>query len=61
GECRAAALLAARRPDRAGDVLLQRLAAEVASLPDLPDPAELLAPIGAHFIPDSYAPQDLLV
>jgi UDP-N-acetyl-alpha-D-muramoyl-L-alanyl-L-glutamate epimerase len=61
GECRAAALLAAQRPDRAGTALLQRLAAEVALLPDLPDAAQLLRPIGDHFIPDSYAPQDLLV
>jgi UDP-N-acetyl-alpha-D-muramoyl-L-alanyl-L-glutamate epimerase len=79
GECRAAALLAAQRPDRtdpastdpastgpastnaAGASLLQRLAAEVAVLPDQPDTAQLLRPIGEHFIPDSYAPQDLLV
>jgi UDP-N-acetyl-alpha-D-muramoyl-L-alanyl-L-glutamate epimerase len=64
GECRAAALLAAQRPDRAdGASLLQRLAAEVAALPDpdQPDVPQLLLPIGEHFIPDSYAPQDLLV
>jgi UDP-N-acetyl-alpha-D-muramoyl-L-alanyl-L-glutamate epimerase len=61
GECRVAAVLAARRPDRAGDALLQQLAAEVAGLPDLPAAAELLAPVGEHFIPDSYAPEDLLV
>jgi len=61
GECRAAALLAARRQDRAGTGLLQRLAAEVAEMPDLPAAAQLLRPVGDHFIPDSYAPQDLLV
>jgi hypothetical protein len=61
GECRVAAVLAARRPDRARDTLLQQLAAEVADLPDLPAAAELLAPVGEHFIPDSYAPEDLLV
>jgi hypothetical protein len=61
GECRAAALLAARRPDRAGTALLQRLAAQVAGLPDVPDAAQLLAPVGEHFIPDRYAPADLLV
>jgi UDP-N-acetyl-alpha-D-muramoyl-L-alanyl-L-glutamate epimerase len=61
GECRAAALLAARRPDRAGTALLQRLAAEVAATPDVPDTAALLRPVGGHFIPDRYAPQDLLV
>jgi hypothetical protein len=61
GECRAAALLAAQRPDRAGTRLLQVLAAEVALTPDLPDIAKLLLPMSDHFIPDSYAPQDLLV
>jgi hypothetical protein len=61
GECRAAALLAAQRPDRADDALLQQLAAELTGLPDLPHADELLRPVGAHFIPDSYAPQDLLV
>jgi hypothetical protein len=40
---------------------LQRLAAELAGLPGLPAAAELLRPVGDHFIPDSYAPQDLLV
>jgi hypothetical protein len=61
GECRAAILLAARRPDRAQAGLLHQLAAEVTPLPDLPSPAELLRPVGDHFIPDSYAPEDLLV
>ncbi|MGH3406917.1 MAG: hypothetical protein ACRDRJ_31090, partial [Streptosporangiaceae bacterium] len=61
GECRAAALLAAQRPDRADTRLLQVLAAEVARTPDLPDTAKLLLPMSDHFIPDSYAPQDLLV
>jgi UDP-N-acetyl-alpha-D-muramoyl-L-alanyl-L-glutamate epimerase len=61
GECRAAALLAARRPDRADCKLLQVLAAELSDLTDLPTSAELLQPVGDHFIPDSYAPQDLLV
>jgi UDP-N-acetyl-alpha-D-muramoyl-L-alanyl-L-glutamate epimerase len=61
GECRVAAVLAARRPDRAAAVLLQELAAEVAGRPDLPDATGLLAPVGEHYIPDSYAPEDLLV
>jgi hypothetical protein len=61
GECRAAVLLAAQRPDRAGTGLLQQLAIEVAGLPDLQDAAQLLLPVGEHFIPDSYAPEDLLV
>jgi UDP-N-acetyl-alpha-D-muramoyl-L-alanyl-L-glutamate epimerase len=61
GECRAAVLLAAQRPDRAGTGLLQQLAVEVAAQPDLQDAAQLLLPVGEHFIPDSYAPEDLLV
>jgi hypothetical protein len=61
GECRAAALLAAQRPDRAGTKLLQVLAAELDGLPQLSTPAELLRPLGPHFIPDPYAPDDLLV
>jgi hypothetical protein len=61
GECRAAALLAAQRPDRAGTKLLQVLAAELDGLPELSTPAELLRPLGRHFIPDAYAPDDLLV
>ena len=61
GECRAAALLAAQRPDRAGAGLLQVLAGELAGLPGPPTPAGLLRPIGEHFIPDAYAAQDLLV
>jgi hypothetical protein len=61
GECRAAVLLAAERPDRAGTGLLQQLAVEVAAQPDLQDAAQLLLPVGEHFIPDSYAPEDLLV
>jgi UDP-N-acetyl-alpha-D-muramoyl-L-alanyl-L-glutamate epimerase len=64
GECRAAALLAARRPDRAGSALLHRLTAELAGLPGVPGQADidaLLRPVGDHFIPEEYAPQDLLV
>jgi hypothetical protein len=61
GECRAAALLAAQRPDRAGTKLLQVLAAELDGLPQLSTPAELLRPLGRHFVPDIYAPDDLLV
>jgi hypothetical protein len=61
GECRAALLLAAQRPDRAGAKLVQQLAAEIAALPPPPSQAELLAPMGTHFIPDAYAADDLLV
>ena len=56
-ECRAAILLAARRPDRAGCGLLQELAAEVAGWPDAPtdaDAAAMLAPVGENFIPGGY-------
>ena len=59
-ECRAAVLLAADRPDRAGPALLDRLAAEVRSLPDQPSTDGLLHPVGEHFIPASYATKDLL-
>src|SRR5690349_21849866 len=56
-ECRAAVLLAARRDDRTDSGLLQELAAEVASCPDAPSPAEtaaMLEPVGRNFIPDRY-------
>jgi UDP-N-acetyl-alpha-D-muramoyl-L-alanyl-L-glutamate epimerase len=61
GECRAAALLAAQRPDRAGTELLQRLASEVSALTDVPAADDLLKPMSEHFIPDAYAAEDLLV
>jgi hypothetical protein len=57
-ECRAAVLLAARRPDRAGTALLQELAAEVASRPDAPSEAEIGAmrrPVGENYIPAAYS------
>jgi UDP-N-acetyl-alpha-D-muramoyl-L-alanyl-L-glutamate epimerase len=56
-ECRAAVLLAARRPDRAGTALLQELAVEVASRPDAPSEAEIAAmrrPVGENYIPAAY-------
>ncbi len=61
-ECRAAALLAARRGDRADSKLLQELAAEVVDLPDAPSAAaqaDLLRPVGEHFIPALFATEDL--
>jgi UDP-N-acetyl-alpha-D-muramoyl-L-alanyl-L-glutamate epimerase len=61
GECRAAALMAVQRPDRAGTKLLQALAAELPDDPAQPTPADLLRPIGSHFIPDAYATEALLV
>jgi hypothetical protein len=63
GECRAALTLAAARPDRRGDALIQTLRAALdTAMPDTPapDPAMLLAPLGSHRIPDRYAPPDLL-
>jgi UDP-N-acetyl-alpha-D-muramoyl-L-alanyl-L-glutamate epimerase len=60
-ECRAAATAAAGRPDRAGSKLLQALAGELAGLPELTPAADLLRPLSEHFIPDAYAPDDLLV
>jgi hypothetical protein len=57
-ECRAAVLLAARRPDRSGCALLQELAAEVAGRPDAPTDAEVAAmrrPVGENSIPAAYA------
>jgi UDP-N-acetyl-alpha-D-muramoyl-L-alanyl-L-glutamate epimerase len=62
-ECRAAVLLAARRADRADAKVLQELAAEVAAQPDAPSAtmaAELLRPVGEHFIPAVFATEDLL-
>jgi hypothetical protein len=59
-ECRAAVVLAARRPDRAGAnaPLLQRLAAEINGRPDAPTEAEIEAmrhPVGASFVPAPLA------
>jgi hypothetical protein len=72
-ECRAAVILAAARSDRRDTTVLQTLAAIVATAPgagslDAAQPNEaapaatgLLAPLGPHYIPDRYAPSDLLV
>jgi hypothetical protein len=59
-ECRAATLLAARRPDRAACKLLDELAAEVMALPGRPSTEGLLRPIGPHFIPVAYGCEELL-
>lgn len=59
-ECRAATLLAARRPDRAACKLLDELAAELMALPGRPSTEGLLRPIGPHFIPAAYATEELL-
>jgi len=53
-ECRAAVVLAARRPDRAGNALLAEFADEINGRPDAPTPAEIEAmrrPVGASFSP----------
>jgi hypothetical protein len=60
-ECRAAVQLAAARPDRAGEPVLEQLAAAVG--PHAVGHAELaalLSPIGRHHLPDAYATRDLL-
>jgi hypothetical protein len=59
-ECRAATLLAARRPDRSGCKLLEELAADVMALPDTPSTEGMLRPMGEHFIPVTYATEDVL-
>ena len=61
GECRAAALLAARRPDRADTPLLRLLTAQLPAGSPAPAVADLLRPVGEHAIPDAYATDDLLV
>jgi UDP-N-acetyl-alpha-D-muramoyl-L-alanyl-L-glutamate epimerase len=61
-ECRAAVLLAAQRDDRADCKLLHELAAEVAALPDAPSAAmsaQLLRPVGEHYVPAEFATEDL--
>jgi UDP-N-acetyl-alpha-D-muramoyl-L-alanyl-L-glutamate epimerase len=60
-ECRAAVVLAARRPDRAGTTLLQALAAEVSGRPDAPAEGEIEAmsrPVGVSFVPAAYSFDD---
>ncbi len=60
GESRAALALAARRPDRAGTPVLERLASR---LPPLPAAVleDLFSPHRPHYVPDEFAPEDLLV
>jgi UDP-N-acetyl-alpha-D-muramoyl-L-alanyl-L-glutamate epimerase len=57
-ECRAAVVLAARRPDRATTTVLAELAAEVTGRPDAPTGPEIEAmrhPVGASFVPAGYS------
>jgi hypothetical protein len=62
GECRAAVVLAARRPDRAGNPVLGALGERLGDrAPGDAEIARLRRPLGAHHIPDAYAVEDLLV
>jgi UDP-N-acetyl-alpha-D-muramoyl-L-alanyl-L-glutamate epimerase len=63
GECRAAVHLAAARSDRQENGLLLSLRASVDASPSVDSlgTTELLSPMGSHFVPDRYAPPDLLV
>jgi UDP-N-acetyl-alpha-D-muramoyl-L-alanyl-L-glutamate epimerase len=54
-ECQVATRLAAGRADRSGTAILHLLAKEIEEVP-LPAAADLLEPIGAHFVPADYAP-----
>lgn len=61
-ECRVAVRLAAARDDRRDSKILDALTGEVADTGDDDDDITgLLRPVGHHFIPDRYAPADLLV
>ena len=60
-ECRAAVSLAAARPDRRDTPMLRQLASAVAAANGpTPDRSALLRPTGPHYIPERYAPPDLL-
>jgi hypothetical protein len=61
GECRTALLLAADRTDRRDTLLLRSLRDAVIAAPDVHGAIDLLSPIGPNFIPERYAPPDLLV
>ncbi|MCW2675696.1 MAG: hypothetical protein JWR70_736 [Modestobacter sp.] len=61
GECKAAVLLAADRPDRVGTPLLSALRAEVLADGDAPSADSLMHAMGEHFIEKPYAADDLLV
>jgi hypothetical protein len=52
-ESRVAARMAAERPDRQDTPVLAALVAEAAAIAD-PSPAELMQPIGRHFVPERY-------
>ncbi|HEX6420623.1 MAG TPA: hypothetical protein VFZ77_19130 [Acidimicrobiales bacterium] len=61
-ESRAAVALARRRPDRATTPVLRSLADRLGDrLPGDREVERLMRPLGEHFVPDAYAPADLLV
>ena len=63
-ECRAAARLAAARPDRAGSPVLPSLVAELGGIDQTNleiSTEQLLRPLGRNFAEERYAPDDLLV
>ena len=53
-ECQVATRLAARRADRTGTAMLHLLAKEIEEV-TLPAAADLLEPVGDHFVPADYA------
>ncbi len=57
-ECQVAAQLAVQRPDRGDSPVLQQLSS--ATVADLAAMQDLLRPVGRHFVPDRYAPSDLV-
>jgi hypothetical protein len=60
-ECRAAVVLAAGRPDRAGTPVLQALADQLGGRAPTADAIEAMRhPVGEHHVPDAYATSDLL-
>ncbi len=59
-ECRAAMTLTAQRSDRAGDALVQLLAAEVPPT-SAQDVAQLMSAIPPDAIPDAYSPESVVV
>jgi hypothetical protein len=61
GECRTAAVTAAARHDRRDTPMLHALARDAEATRDVPEPSELLRPLGPHFIPAKYATEALVV
>ena len=59
-ECRAATRLSAARDDRRGSPVLVALLAELGPVEGEQGRDALLEPVGRHFLPERYAPADLL-